>query len=128
MDISSSAYLNEIDDPDTSSWISGVHMREDDGFIESPEKMLADCMARVTGAGLLKSSTIEQIKKLEQAGQKDIAEQMRVRAKKKSSSTHQGEISVKKDNDSTIITDSSDKADSFNKEDGSFYTGFRRFR
>jgi hypothetical protein len=85
MDISSSAYLHEIDDPDISNWISGVHIREDDGFIESPEKMLADCMARVTGAGLLKSRTIEQIKKLEQAGQMDIAEQMRIRAHKTSS-------------------------------------------
>ncbi len=81
-ELSSPALLAEIDDPDILNWISGVIIREDDGFIESPEKMLADCVARVTGAGKLKPEIARQIRKLEEAGKNDIAEQMRARARR----------------------------------------------
>ncbi|MEE9543546.1 MAG: DNA primase [Thermodesulfobacteriota bacterium] len=83
-DLTSPGLSAEIDDPNLLNWISGVLLREDDGFIASPEKMLADCMERVRGAGLLKPSTLEQIKKLEEAGKKDIAELMRQRAQRQS--------------------------------------------
>jgi DNA primase len=79
-DISSTKLSAEIDDPDILNWISGVLLRDDDGFIESPEKMLSDCVGRVKGVGLLKPSTLEQIRKLEEAGKKDIADLMRQRA------------------------------------------------
>ena len=81
-ELSSSALLAEIDDPDILSFVSGVHMRDDDGFIESPEKMLSDCVARVSGKGKISPEILEQIRKLEEAGKKDIAEQMSVRAHK----------------------------------------------
>ncbi len=80
-ELSSPALLAEIEDPEILNWISGVLIREDDGFIESPEKMLADCVARVTGAGKLKPEIARQIEKLEEAGKSDIAEQMRARAR-----------------------------------------------
>lgn len=83
-DLASPRLSAEIDDPELLNWISGVLLREDDGFIESPEKMLADCMERVKGAGLLKRATLEQIKKLEEAGKKDIADLMRQRATRQS--------------------------------------------
>ena len=83
-DIASPKFSAEIDDPGLLNWISGVLLREDDGFIESPERMLADCMERVLGAGKLKRSTLEQIKKLEDAGKKDVAELMRQRATRQS--------------------------------------------
>ena len=81
-ELTSPALLAEIEDPDILNWISGVIIREDDGFIESPEKMLADCVARVTGAGKLKPEIARQIEKLEEAGKNDIAEQMRARARR----------------------------------------------
>ncbi len=56
-------------------------MGEDDGFIEKPEKMLADSLARVLGRGRLKETTEHMLKSLEASGMKEEAEKIRSGAK-----------------------------------------------
>jgi len=62
-------------------WIAGALFNENDGFVESPEKMLEDCIGKVFGRKL-KKETLELIKKLEEAGRDDAAREIRARAER----------------------------------------------
>ncbi|MEE8574533.1 MAG: DNA primase [Thermodesulfobacteriota bacterium] len=72
--------VDTIADESVRGWISGALIKDDDGFIESPEKMLTDSLTKILSRGRLKPSTLEQIKKLEDAGMTEMAREVELRA------------------------------------------------
>ncbi|GMR04247.1 MAG: hypothetical protein BMS9Abin23_0138 [Thermodesulfobacteriota bacterium] len=77
-----SALAEEFHDSRFSGHIKAGLFRDDDGFIEDPEKMLKESLKKVMNRGKLKSSTEEMIKRLEESGRTDVAQKMRARVKK----------------------------------------------
>lgn len=73
------ALLDEIEDESARATLAGLIMKDDDGFIESPEKMLADSLARILGRNTMKDSTRRMLESLEEAGFDDMAREMRKR-------------------------------------------------
>jgi DNA primase len=85
-----STIMDSTEDEEVRSWIAGVLLNEDDGFIESPEKMLEDCVKKVLNAGKPREATMRLIKRLEESGLGDVA--MEIRSKLESpSSTKKGQ-------------------------------------
>ncbi|MBI5588209.1 MAG: DNA primase [Deltaproteobacteria bacterium] len=64
---------------------AGILFKEDDGFMESPGKMLEDSLKRVLNRGKLKETTREMIQRLEDMGISDVASDIRKRTAKTSS-------------------------------------------
>lgn len=64
---------------------AGILFKEDDGFMESPGKMLEDSLKRVLNKGKNKEATREMIKRLEDMGISDVASDIRKRIAKTSS-------------------------------------------
>lgn len=75
--------VDSTEDEEVRSWIAGELVKQDDGFIESPEKMLADCVKKVLNAGKPREATRRLIERLEESGFKDVA--MEIRTKLESS-------------------------------------------
>ncbi len=75
--------LDGIADEGVRGWIAGSILTEEEGFIEGPEQMLDDSVRTVLSAGGLKEATMEQIRKLEEAGDSATAGAMRERALKR---------------------------------------------
>jgi DNA primase len=86
-----STIMEAAEDEQARSWIAGVLLKEDDGFIESPEKMLEDCLRKVLNAGKPRESTRRLIKRLEESGLGDVAMEIRSKLESPSSSKRGGE-------------------------------------
>ncbi|MEE9613865.1 MAG: DNA primase [Thermodesulfobacteriota bacterium] len=61
---------------EVKNWMAGVLFKEDDGFVESPERMLDDCLNKVLNRGRPKEKTRELIKNLEESGRADTAREV----------------------------------------------------
>jgi len=77
-----SELFGEFKDEDTLAWLASELMKDDDGFVEDPRKMLDDCLKKVMNRGKLKETTEEMIKRLEESGLEEAARKMRARAEK----------------------------------------------
>ncbi len=77
--------VEEIEDEHLKGLVALSLIKDSDGFIEEPEKMLKDCLKKILNRGKLKVSTQEMIKMLEESGMADIAGKMRERAHQKGS-------------------------------------------
>ncbi|MBI5232774.1 MAG: DNA primase [Deltaproteobacteria bacterium] len=78
-DFSLPVFIAGIDDEETRNWIAKACFFTKDDFMDSPEKMLEDSLVRLKEMDLPKASTIEQIKRLEDAGLGELALEMRDR-------------------------------------------------
>lgn len=79
------ALIEGLGDERLSGVAAGILFKEDDGFIEAPERMLEDSLKRVLNKGRLKESTREMIQRLEEMGISDIASDIKKRIAKTSS-------------------------------------------
>jgi DNA primase len=85
-----STIMDMAEDEEVKNWIAAELLKEDDGFIESPEKMLEDCLKKVLNEGKPRETTRRLIKRLEESGFGDVA--MEIRSKLESpSSSERGE-------------------------------------
>ncbi len=64
--------LGELKDEEAGT-VAALLLREDDGFVESPEKMLEDSLKRILNRGRIKETTQEIINKLEETGRNEVA-------------------------------------------------------
>ncbi len=71
--------IDEIDDEEARGLVARIAVEADDGFIESPVDMLKDCVRGVLNRGRPRDSTIEMLKRLEDAGKGSVAEEIRKR-------------------------------------------------
>lgn len=69
------AMMDEIKD----NRAAGLLFKDDEGFVESPEKMLEDCVKGVLRRGRMKDATVEMVRQLEQTGMTDVARQIKER-------------------------------------------------
>jgi len=67
------AFLDAIADEKIKGFVVETLLKDERGFIESPERMLADCATKVLSRGLPKNATLELLKRLEESGRADIA-------------------------------------------------------
>jgi hypothetical protein len=72
-------FIDEIEDEALRGKIAGMALSDDDGFIDSPESMLGDCVKGVLGRGRPKKTTMDMLKRLEEAGKSNVAEDIRKR-------------------------------------------------
>lgn len=77
--LDAASLIEEVGDDVLKGSIAGMLFKEDDGFIEAPEKMLEDCLKRGLSRDRLKETTKEQLKKLEEMGKGDIASEVKKR-------------------------------------------------
>jgi len=77
--VDASSIASELPEGRTRSMVVRLLMAEEDGFIEAPEKMLDDSLRGILGRGRPKDSTAEVIRRLEEAGHKEMAREMRRR-------------------------------------------------
>ncbi|MEK7773787.1 MAG: toprim domain-containing protein, partial [Deltaproteobacteria bacterium] len=69
------AIINEIKD----GRAAGLLFKDDEGFVEDPEKMLEDCLKGVFRRGRMKDATLDMLRQLEQTGMTDVARQIKNR-------------------------------------------------
>jgi DNA primase len=74
------ALVEGLSDERLKGVVAGMLFKEDDGFIENPEKMLDDSLRKVLNRGKLKETTEHMIERLEASGRKEMAEKVRERA------------------------------------------------
>ncbi len=79
------ALIEGLGDERLAGVAAGILFKEDDGFIEAPERMLEDSLKRVLNKGKLKESTREMIQMLEDMGISDVASDIKKRIAKTSS-------------------------------------------
>ncbi|HBG45785.1 MAG TPA: DNA primase [Deltaproteobacteria bacterium] len=81
--ISGTGLLDGVEDPGLKGRMAEMLLREDDGFVEEPERMLQDSIKRVLNRGNIKPSTQEftreSIKLLEQMGRSEVALEIKKR-------------------------------------------------
>ncbi len=75
-----SSFDSAIEDEGVRVTLAALLLARENGFIESPEQMLDDCVEKLLAAGKLKSGTLEQIRLLEESGRMDAADAIRARA------------------------------------------------
>lgn len=80
-DLDHSALLEEIKDEAIKARVAELLFKDEEGFIEGPEKMLEDCLKRVAQGGKIKEHTREMIKRLEETGLDEVAREIRKRVK-----------------------------------------------
>ncbi|MBI5599605.1 MAG: DNA primase [Deltaproteobacteria bacterium] len=68
----SSGFLDGIGDEDIRSFVAEALFKDDRGFIESPQRMLDDCMKNISGRGKLREGTSELLKKLKESGNEEL--------------------------------------------------------
>ncbi len=73
------ALIDEVADDAVRGFIAGLLIKDDDGFIEEPEKMLKDCLNRILNKGKIKATTEEMIKRLEETGRSEVARDIKKR-------------------------------------------------
>ncbi len=75
-----SELVDELGDEKAVSKMASMLFRDEDGFVENPEKMLEDCLKKVLNKGKLKPETEDMIKKHEEAAKDGFASKIRERA------------------------------------------------
>ncbi len=78
-DLNAGALIEAAGDEEVKRCIAGLLFKDDDGFIEAPEKMLEDSLKRLLNKGKIKATTEEMIKKLEETGRFEVARDMKKR-------------------------------------------------
>ncbi len=73
------AVMDGVEDDRVRSTLALLMMNVEKGFIESPERMLEDCLKRVLNKGKIKDATRGMIKKLAEAGLSEAASEMEKR-------------------------------------------------
>jgi len=79
------ALIEGLEDAKLGAVAAAILFKEDDGFVEAPERMLEDSLRSVLNKGKLKESTLEMIQRLEELGRSDIASDIKKRVAKTSS-------------------------------------------
>ncbi len=77
--LKSSALIEAAGGEEAKRCIAGLLFKDDDGFIEAPEKMLEDSLKRLLNKGKIKTATEEMIKRLEDTGRLEVARDMKKR-------------------------------------------------
>lgn len=77
-----SELFEEFSDGETLRILASELMKDDDGFVEDPLKMLGDCLKKLMNRGKLKETTEEMIRRLEESGLKEVALKVRERAER----------------------------------------------
>lgn len=80
-----SAVFEGLQDGVAKSSLAALIFKEDEGFIESPLKMLEDCLKRLK-KGRFKDSTREMLKRLDDAGRADLSTEIIKRIETRSTS------------------------------------------
>lgn len=83
-ELDAESLIEGLGDTELRGLAASILFREDDGFLEAPERMLEDSLARVLNKGKIKETTREMIKKLEDMGISDVASEIRKRTAKTS--------------------------------------------
>lgn len=81
------ALVDSLDDAEARTLLTELLVKEEEDFIESPEKMLSDSLEKVFQRGRAREETLREIERLEQAGLKDMAEALRERLRTSSGKT-----------------------------------------
>lgn len=79
------ALIEGLGDERLGGLAAGILLKEEDGFMEAPERMLEDSMKKVLNKGKPKESTREMIQRLEEMGISDVASDIKKRIAKTSS-------------------------------------------
>jgi len=77
--LDASSLMDEADDEPTRILIAGLLIKDDDGFIEDPARMLEDSLKRVMNRGNIKETTMRMIERLEEMGRTEVASDIRKR-------------------------------------------------
>lgn len=77
--LDASSLMDEADDEPTRTLIAGLLIKDDDGFIEDPARMLEDSLKRVMNRGNIKETTRRMIERLEETGRTEVASDIRKR-------------------------------------------------
>ncbi len=81
--IEPSGLLDDIEDEEAKKEIADFLLREEDGFVEEPSRMVEDCLKKIHGTGKPRETTEEFLRRLEQSGRIDLVEEMRARIQKR---------------------------------------------
>ncbi len=68
--------LDKAEDDEVKGLIAESLVGEDDGFIEAPERMLDDCIDKVTDVNGPRETTKEIVRRLKESGRDDMAEKI----------------------------------------------------
>ncbi|OGQ51419.1 MAG: DNA primase [Deltaproteobacteria bacterium RIFCSPLOWO2_02_FULL_53_8] len=79
--LTASSVLDALPEGCDRSVVAEVLFRDDDGFVESPVQMLEDSLKSIMVGGKLKEKTVELLKRLEESGNKEFAEEIMRRLK-----------------------------------------------
>ncbi|MBI1910624.1 MAG: DNA primase [Deltaproteobacteria bacterium] len=82
--LNASTLIEGIKDDGIKARLAELLFKEEEGFIEDPQKMLEDCLKRVLNRGKIKPTTQEIINRLEELGKADIASDIKKRIGKDS--------------------------------------------
>lgn len=77
--LDAASLMDEADDEPTRTLIAGLLIKDDDGFIEDPARMLEDSLKRVMNKGNIKETTRRMIERLEEMGRTEVASDIRKR-------------------------------------------------
>ncbi|MBE9528746.1 MAG: DNA primase [Proteobacteria bacterium] len=80
--IDCSALLERLEESKLKGWIAGAMIKEDDGFVVDPERMLNESISKILNVDSLKPTTLKMIEDLEGSGRHEEARQVRDRAKR----------------------------------------------
>lgn len=82
LDVSTSEFINSLEDAEIKNWIVASLVEDEEGFMVEPERMLRDCLKKVTKQTLLKDETRKMIEDLKEDGHDDIAGEIIRRSEK----------------------------------------------
>jgi hypothetical protein len=80
--IDCSALLERLEESKLKGWVAGAMIKEDDGFVVNPEKMLNESISKILSFDTLKPTTLKMIRDLEESGRHEEARQVRERAER----------------------------------------------
>lgn len=80
--LDASAIMEEMGEGDIKASVAELFLKEDDGFVEDPRRMLEDSLKRVLSRGKIKDTTMEMIKRLEDTGRSEVASLIKKRIEK----------------------------------------------
>ncbi len=77
--LDAASLMDEAIDEPTRALIAGLLIKDDDGFIEDPARMLDDSLKRLMNKGNIKETTRRMIERLEEMGRTEVASDIRKR-------------------------------------------------
>ncbi len=77
-----SALLQKLEESKLKGWVAGAMIKEDDGFVVDPERMLNESLSKILHFDSLKPATLKIIQALEKSGRHEEARQVRERAQR----------------------------------------------